>query len=735
MFLAIAGGIFILLALTASLGTTILGWIAVSQIRHSVGKIHGMWLAVFDGLFFPLLMLDALIAVFWIFTLRVVDPYHQMIPINALLALATIVGVDLLIVRWVWRTVNKSVAAPVPPVQKPDRFWRWFAVAVFAMIAIPFLISIVGLLAAIAIPNFVKARARAQSIAQHSAQMLAAQNLSPGQANGRVVQSPPFVARLNQAEVELVAVGDMPWTNPVCWLPNGQLSAGLFPTEGVTMSQWSADMVIKRIAFRIHNETANAVSIPVCRVNQESGVLAESTAWPAPIFLQLIACPTNAVMMNVSLGIANGTWEVATTLEHKNPALSGATSAGEWSASYNSMVGGSGDVAVNCNYNKSEDWETRMICVDDNSKTTVIPENSSRASGLQTGGILLVSPLEFAHIKEFQLQRRKFQWAEFRNVSLQPDHATTVEVKDFGGENQSVQTTPATSPAAQNLSFGPVTEGTLPTGKGGLTPLYDLDHDQPVFDPKPDDTAAGMALLLKPGLAIRHDEQAHKIAFLGISGTVVYLTRSPVGDQWVNLTGMDALTAVRRNATSPGIIQGVECPDNLPQTICFKTGEGKLGILQITGFTENPPGVKIRYKLVQNGQTASTSNYPGDWIWEPNPQILDRVPPIFLLRLSTLPTNATPFDMFGTDGFLARGKTLKELIARVWSQKNSTLKVVFAADLPEDKFDFIVTAQPRWWDLLEAEINQRFHLVDPIENRDGSDVLVVKNASLTEPPK
>jgi hypothetical protein len=37
---------------------------------------------------------------------------------------------------------------------------------------------------------------------------------------------------------------------------------------------------------------------------------------------------------------------------------------------------------------------------------------------------------EFAHVKEFQLQRRKYQWVEFRNVSLQPGHATTVEVKD-----------------------------------------------------------------------------------------------------------------------------------------------------------------------------------------------------------------------------------------------------------------------------------------------------------------
>jgi hypothetical protein len=33
----------------------------------------------------------------------------------------------------------------------------------------------------------------------------------------------------------------------------------------------------------------------------------------------------------------------------------------------------------------------------------------------------------------------------------------------------------------------------------------------------------------------------------------------------------------------------------------FKTRKGSIGLLQITGFTENPRGVKIRYKLVQSG--------------------------------------------------------------------------------------------------------------------------------------
>ena len=100
--------------------------------------------------------------------------------------------------------------------------------------------------------------------------------------------------------------------------------------------------------------------------------------------------------------------------------------------------------------------------------------------------------------------------------------------------------------------------------------------------------------------------------------------------------------------------------------------------------------------------------------------------PFFRLCPSTMPTNWAARDSFGKDRYSAQGKTVKELITRVWSQKNSTLKIIFAAELPEDRYDFTVTGQPQWWDTLQAEIDRRFHLVETIENRDGTDVVVVK---------
>jgi hypothetical protein len=72
---------------------------------------------------------------------------------------------------------------------------------------------------------------------------------------------------------------------------------------------------------------------------------------------------------------------------------------------------------------------------------------------------------------------------------------------------------------------------------------------------------------------------------------------------------MDNLGAfLSSGVTVPGSWQDGDFPGKLPLTIFFKTGVTKLGLLQITGFTENPRGVKIRYKLVQSPTDSPVLN-------------------------------------------------------------------------------------------------------------------------------
>ncbi len=55
-----------------------------------------------------------------------------------------------------------GASSSTPPTPQPDRFWRRFAVVMACVISIPIVIAIFGLLAAVAIPNFVRARQQSQ---------------------------------------------------------------------------------------------------------------------------------------------------------------------------------------------------------------------------------------------------------------------------------------------------------------------------------------------------------------------------------------------------------------------------------------------------------------------------------------------------------------------------------------------------------------------------------------------
>ena len=117
-----------ILGLAAPFGTTILGWIAVSQIRRSAGKIYGLGLAVFDGLLFPLFALTGLIGWFWhwVFVDLIRTPiiiagrhglsaFERMLVMNAtaftvLATVLTSLVVGFLIIRRVWRSVSKPSA-------------------------------------------------------------------------------------------------------------------------------------------------------------------------------------------------------------------------------------------------------------------------------------------------------------------------------------------------------------------------------------------------------------------------------------------------------------------------------------------------------------------------------------------------------------------------------------------------------------------------------------------------
>ena len=131
---------------SAPFGTTILGWVAVSQIRRSAGRLHGLSLAVADGLLFPLAILGGAMVWVWVtfarllvefyanpsvlndpqihppLTTRLANLLAQHSEIVPLVAIAMVIAVDFFIIRAVWRAVKRpsasSSAAPTGAARK-----------------------------------------------------------------------------------------------------------------------------------------------------------------------------------------------------------------------------------------------------------------------------------------------------------------------------------------------------------------------------------------------------------------------------------------------------------------------------------------------------------------------------------------------------------------------------------------------------------------------------------------
>ena len=448
----------------------------------------------------------------------------------------------------------------------------------------------------------------------------AAANQFSSSQSAHEIFGPPFVAQLHQAKVELLVLANQPWTNTVGWQPNGQVSAVPFPIHDGNMDSWAEGKVTKKVAFRIWNESPEEMSYPVVRADDASGVSAAGSglrpAWkrqPVTEFIQLICCPTNARMANLSFGLANGAWETAVSLPHKE---GGAVALGEWSATCDTRSGSS-DVAINCTYSKIEGWESRMVGISESGKLTVIPENSAHASPLpMTGGLLLISTNGFAHIKEYQLQRRKYQWVEFQHVSLQAGYRTTVAVKDSdsGVEKQS------TPVAAQKLSFGPVIERDLHLLTPGASDSFlRLNTGEFLSPPKTHDPSFFFAWMTNNvNLALDQIMDGQGFTSFGLTIFNMEISDFP-SDKWDAATPAAVMAALGK-ATSLPHPKNRELANRTyllpeapgPPLLAFSTTDGAQGLLQITGFTENPRGVKIRYKLVQNNTPAANASVEVD---------------------------------------------------------------------------------------------------------------------------
>jgi hypothetical protein len=150
------------------------------------------------------------------------------------------------------------------------------------------------------------------------------------------------------------------------------------------------------------------------------------------------------------------------------------------------------------------------------------------------------------------------------------------------------------------LTFGPVIERELPFEQETLLPfLLDFESGRIVTPPgemSPRNETAQQQWLAQNSVDTMADELTTGPMLVSYEFKCVF--KEMESNSWETLRP-DTVVADLQTGEGLKEVAETRSPKMLPATFLFKTREGGMGVVQIVGFTDNPHGVKIRYKLVQ----------------------------------------------------------------------------------------------------------------------------------------
>lgn len=150
-----------------------------------------------------------------------------------------------------------------------------------------------------------------------------------------------------------------------------------------------------------------------------------------------------------------------------------------------------------------------------------------------------------------------------------------------------------------NPEFGPVIEVTLPLHEKGYSDTLDADSGQIIPTPQMQAAWDWGTSYLPNGIIVLPQTSAYPTTLAGTS-TTVWPLPGATHNNWDEPTALHDAAAGNASIIL-GATVSASSEGDLPRTFAFQTPRGKRGLLQVVGLTENPPGVEIRYKLVQSG--------------------------------------------------------------------------------------------------------------------------------------
>jgi hypothetical protein len=144
--------------------------------------------------------------------------------------------------------------------------------------------------------------------------------------------------------------------------------------------------------------------------------------------------------------------------------------------------------------------------------------------------------------------------------------------------------------------FGPTMETVLSIAGNGRAALLDLDTGKQLsrdaFD-EDDTNAAGWAQSEKLDLAVLSKNGRSSVLALGMATGWV-----PRQNSWESVSAQQVADYWLFERRQPKPAVTLPLTTNLTGLFVFWTREGGTGLLQFLGRTDNPPGVKVRYKLI-----------------------------------------------------------------------------------------------------------------------------------------
>ena len=138
--------------------------------------------------------------------------------------------------------------------------------------------------------------------------------------------------------------------------------------------------------------------------------------------------------LDLEVGIADGDWKTSLTFDrHPNQRFFAASTSGSydgpWEGSVRSIKPTGDSVPLAFSYSKRDDHETRLAYERVDGTIERLTGDGSDGHHGVTNSLTTLPLKEFESIKKFHVQSRRYEWVEFRNVSLQLGHRTNVEVQ------------------------------------------------------------------------------------------------------------------------------------------------------------------------------------------------------------------------------------------------------------------------------------------------------------------